>query len=514
MLKKNSAGYVPPAGADSSLTDGPDINIVNPSEQNAIFTNRSDVGGIGASRSSGFDSYSDSQYISRDSNVVGSSDDDMALYDNAYQLLKEYPYWLSLLKQNPYTGFTAPQSIWDELGLSNKAQDKLDAMRAAYRQYISDLLLKFVAWRNSLPSEQRTQAVQAGYNPDTLAVQPSQVSDESIKPTSNPFDIASDNTGDQLMTTFSAVMASMATAIQGTSQLVSLVQGVRSATVTREKIQADIDAQNLKNFKDAYEIAKTIFGETSEPVESEDGEIAPAFEFDVNGAPESVSRILNQFQHSRGFGIAQKKSVVESKNVDTSEKVANVASKVADTASVVADSDRLEADMKLEQNKILFGSNDLWRNLRKEYNRAMSLQLENINSYLELFNPLLAAQGQNALNSYFRDFYQGLDASSAATAQNDYIRHFTKLIEFNAENLRQRKMALELRGQNMNELFESALDERWYMSFNSSMAKMRLMVAQDLNDLFGANKMQSDGSPSGVGSPVIGLPQIDIPQIQ
>ena len=236
MLKRNSAGYVPPAGADNSLTDGPNVDVIDPADNNAKFTHRTDAGALGASRDSGFESSTDSRYTASDS-VVGSSASDLSAYEKAQALMSEYPDWLALLDQNPYTGFTAPESIWDALGLSNRAKDKLAAMRAAYRQYISDVVLKFMAWRNSLPSEQRKQQVEAGYNPDTIDVQPSAISDESIKPSSNPFDIASDSTGEQLMSTYNSVLSSIAAGVNGASSLISLVQGVRTATVTRDKIQ-------------------------------------------------------------------------------------------------------------------------------------------------------------------------------------------------------------------------------------------------------------------------------------
>ena len=110
MLKRNTAGYVPPAGADSSLTDGPDVDLVNPAENNAQFTHRTDVGALGASRDSGFESSTDSRYTASDS-VVGSSASDLSAYEKAQALMSEYPDWLALLDQNPYTGFTAPESI-------------------------------------------------------------------------------------------------------------------------------------------------------------------------------------------------------------------------------------------------------------------------------------------------------------------------------------------------------------------------------------------------------------------
>lgn len=515
MLNKNAAGYVPPAGVEDSLNGRPDVDIVDPAENNAQFNHRADAGALGASRDSGFDYSTDSKYFASDS-VVGSSGSDLSAYDKAKALMSEFPDWLALLDQNPYTGFTAPESIWDELGLSNRAKDKLAAMRAAYRQYISDVVLKFLAWRNSLPSEQRKQQVEAGYNPDTIDVQPSAISDESIKPASNPFDIASDSTGEQLMTTYNTALSSIAAGVRGASSIISLVQGVRTATVTRDKIQADTDAQNLKNFSAAYDIAKTIFGETSDPVTSEAGEIAPSFKFDINGAPESVTRILNQFQHSRGFGIAQKQSLVESKNVDTSGKLADVASTAADTASVVAESDKIAADMKLQQDKLLFGSPEVWKNLEVLYHSALNKQLANIDSYLELFSPMLAATAQNKLNSYMSQYYGALDPGLAATAQNDYMANFRKLLEYNSEVLRQKRMALEIAGQAATERFAWAtLPDNPFTNPIRTYGQIALLGGQMSMDMLGMFQAESgSGSSPSAASSVVSMPNLQLPSLQ
>lgn len=515
MLKKNSAGYVPPAGVDSSLIDDVDTTLVDSSERNAQFNRRADSGGLRSVARSSPAYSSPVGYQDLDEMHVGYSNGDRQSFENAYNMMKDFPQWVALLKQNPYLGFTAPESIWDMVGLSNRAKDKLAAMRAAYRQYNSDVLLKFMSWYNSLPQQQRTQAVQAGYNPDTLDVQPSSISDESIQPSSNPFDIASDNSGEQLMNSFNLALSSISQGVQGATHLIGLVQNVRTQTVTRDKIAADTEEQNLKNYLSAYNLAKQIYSESAEPPKevNKDGEITPSFKFYLKGAPDSVNELLNQFQNSRGFETGVKKSVVESTAVKAEQKN-------AETAATIADRDSMLAGMSLDQTSVLFGSPEYWKNLHKLYNQALTLQLDNINSYLELYDAFTAVGVQNKLNSYLNSYYAQLDAFAAADAQNDYVRQFTQSLKYNAEVMRQRKMALELRGQYMNERFAYATlpDNlhipglnlvRWY-------GQSAIMGTVMADQFFGTNEpMNVTGSGSSVNAfSVPAFPSMQLPSLQ
>ncbi len=475
-----------------------------------------DSGRANASRTSGVQSTKDISSVGNvemDEMHVGYSNDDRQSFENAYNLMKDFPQWITLLKQNPYLGFTAPESIWDMVGLSNRAKDKLAAMRAAYRQYNSDVVLKFMSWYNSLPKEQRTQAVEAGYNPDTIDVQPSSISDESIQPSSNPFDIASDNSGEQLMNSFNLAVSSISQGVRGATALVGLVQNVRTQTVTRDKIAADTEEQQLKNYLAAYNLAKTIYSESAAPPNEvpKDGEITPSFKFALKGAPDSVNELLNQFQNTRGFDNELKKSVVESTVVKADQKN-------AETAATIADRDSMLADMSLDQTTVLFGSPRLWKNLHKKYNEALNLQLNNINAFLELYDPLSAANVQNKLNSYMNSYYAQLDAFAAADAQNEYVRQFTQTLKYNAEVLRQRKMALELRGEYMNERFVYAMlpDNNPFFAPLRTYAQTAIMGTVMSDDYFGMNEMQT---PTGSGSSVNAFsvpafPSMQLPNLQ
>lgn len=492
-----------------------DLNNLNgvPHRVGVIFHNQN--GGVNAARSAPASSSSVGNNDKDEMSQVGYSNDDQTSFENAYNLMKDYPQWVALLKQNPYFGFTAPESIWDQIGLSNRAKDKLAAMRAAYRQYNSDVVLKFMSWYNSLPQQQRTQAVDAGYNPDTIDIQPSSISDESIQPSSNPFDIASDNSGEQLMNSFNLALSSMSKGIQGATQLIGLVQNVRTQTVTRNKIEADTEEQNLKNYLTAYNLAKTIYSESAEPPKevNKDGEITPSFKFDFKGAPDSVNELLNQFQNTRGFETGVKKSVVESTAVKAEQKN-------AETAGTVAERDSILAGMSLDQTTALYGSPDLWKNLHKQYNQALKLQLDDINAFLELYDPLISANAQNTLNSYMNSYYSKLDSMAAADAQNEYVRQFTQTLKYNAEVLRQRKLALELRGQYMNERFAYAVlpDNLGIpgLGLVRAYAQSAIMGTVMADDLFGMNEMQGvTGNGSSVNTfPVMQMPVMQLPSLQ
>ena len=76
-------------------------------------------------------------------------------YQNAYELMKNYPEWVAMLNANPYQGFDIPESLFDKLALSNKAKDKMNALKQEYLNYNAQILANFLNWKNSLPETQR-----------------------------------------------------------------------------------------------------------------------------------------------------------------------------------------------------------------------------------------------------------------------------------------------------------------------------------------------------------------------
>ncbi len=418
----------------------------------------------------------------------GESDSERMAYDNAYKAMKDYPEWIALLDQNPYTGFMAPESFFDSLGLSNKAKDKLNAYRQAYKEYIADVLLKFMSWKNSLPETQRQQIVQAGYNPDTIDVQPSSISADSFDVKADPAAIESDSTGQQLLSVVGSVMSTMSAVVTGGTAIAQTVSNLTAQQISNRSVRADVERKELENFKSAYDIAKTIYGETSDPVKSKPGEIAPSTKFDLTNAPNSVSKILNDFQHTRGFAIAQSKSVSESNQADT-----NV----------------MSTEIEKEQTDVLYGNKDTWQNLKQLHADATRMNLENIDAYLELYDPLLSAKYQNSYNKYMKDFYSNLEGHSAAQSQNDLVNNLRKSLELNKKVIETKRKMVEIRSQMVDSLFQTAIDGNWWQS---KAAKAGLMALDFGGDYLGIGSPAATPiSSNAVGAPT--TPAVSIPNI-
>ena len=405
----------------------------------------------------------------------GESDSERQAYDNAYKAMKDYPEWLALLDQNPYTGFMAPESFFDSLGLSNKSKDKLNSYRQAYKEYIADVLLKFMSWKNSLPETQRQQVVQAGYNPDTIDVQPSSVSADSFDVKADPAAIESDSTGQQLLSVVGSVMSTMSAVVTGGTAIAQTVSNLTAQQISNRSVRADVERKELENFKNAYDIAKTIYGETSEPVVSKSGEIKPSTKFDLKSAPKSVTDMLNDFQHSRGFATAQSKSVSESNQADTSV---------------------MSTEIEKEQTDILYGNKDTWQNLKQLHADATRLNLENIDAYLELYDPLLSAKYQNSYNKYMKDFYSNLQGYSAAQSQNDLVTNLRKSLELNKKVIETKRKMVEIRSQMVDSLFQTAIDGNWWQS---TAAKAGLMALDFGGDYLGIGSPAATPISSNAG---------------
>lgn len=418
----------------------------------------------------------------------GESDSERQAYSNAYEAMKDYPEWIALLDQNPYTGFMAPESFFDSLGLSNKAKDKLNAYRQSYKEYIADVLLKFMSWKNSLPETQRQQVVQAGYNPDTIDVQPSSLSADSFDVKADPSAIESDSTGQQLLSVVGSVMSTMSAVVTGGTAIAQTVSNLTAQQISNRSVRADVERKELENFKSSYEIAKTIYGETSEPVKSQPGEIAPSTKFDLTNAPKSVSKILNDFQHTRGFATAQSKSVSESNQADTSV---------------------MSTEIEKEQTDVLYGNKDTWQNLKHLHADATRLNLENIDAYLELYDPLLSAKYQNSYNKYMKDFYSNLQGHTAAQSQNDLVNNLRKSLALNKKVIETKRKMVEIRSQMVDSLFQTAIDGNWWQS---KAAKAGLMALDFGGDYLGIGSPAATPISSNAGgaptTPAVAIPSI------
>lgn len=412
--------------------------------------------------------------VNDSTSASGTSQSEQDAFNNAYEVLKDYPEWLAMLRANPYAGFNVPKSFFDKLGLSNKAQDKLNAYQQAYKDYIAQLLVKFYAWKNSLPETQRKQLNEAGYNADAVDVQSSSLAPDSIQ-TADPSAIESDSSADNIMKVVGTALSTMSSIVSAGTQVAMTRGNLEALQITNDKIRSDTEAQNLKNYMSAYDIAKTLFSETADVPSSEAGDdITPSSKFDLKNAPESVVNLLNQFQHSRGFKTGQNKSIKEEKESDTGV---------------------IESDIENVQTKVLYGNRDTWQNLRELYAEGTKLQLENVNSYLELYDPLLSAEYQNEYNGYMKSFYSVLDGATAGAAQNDYVTNLRKSLAANKLAIECKLKMIKIRSQMIDSLFQYATDGNW---LERNAAKGALMACDIASDYFGVAQPSANQSVTGI----------------
>lgn len=420
--------------------------------------------------------------------VSGYSSSELQSYQQVYDAVKDYPQWLSLLKANPYAGFTAPQSFWDSLGLSSKAKDKLSAYQQAYKEYNADVLLKFMSWKNSLPETQREQQVAAGYNPDTIDVQPSSLSTDAPAINADPSAIESDSTAQQYMSMVGAALSTISAVISGGTSIAMTSAHLVAQGITNDKIKSDTEAQNLANFQKAYDIAKTIYAETSEPVKGKLGELKPSRKFALKSAPDAVNDMLNSFQNTRGFDTKVDESVA---------------------AATTAQTSVITADMDKEQTEVLYGDKETWQELRDLHAKASKLNLENTMAYLELYDPLLSAGAQNKYNTYMRDFYMTLNGVDSGESQNEYVKNLRASLEANKIAIQCKQKMVKIKAQIIDKLFDKAVNGNW---FESKLAKGALTAADIASDYFGVAQPAATPNSAVTGSS-FGLPTISLPKL-
>lgn len=366
--------------------------------------------------------------------------DDVDSYRNVYELVKNYPEWLALLNANPYTGFNIPQSLFDKIGLSNKAADKMNALRQEYMNYNAQVLANFMNWKNSLPSSQREQLNEAGYASDLANVQPSNVPTE-IPQGSNALAMPSGCTGEDLLQVVgtAAQMASLAiggaTAIMSTLSSVALQDsqkrnvdkqtdfiGIQGDYVSEqtgfikkqsEKIDAEIstlkkqgESQDLSNFNSSLDIAKRIYSNLAPSLKDpkDPDEIMSALSIQYPDAPESVNKALQNYVNSREF-----QSGLHS----------------AETGLLDNKSAFLSSYMTNKDLNLLVGSPEYWLGIKNLTFNTYKKQLETIDDYLDTLDTVKMVRSQNAYYDYMNEYYTKLNSlgipslsAEAALSQN------------------------------------------------------------------------------------------------
>ena len=190
--------------------------------------------------------------------LSGYSGQESESYLNAYLMMKDYPQWVALLNANPYKGLNVPDSLFDRLGLSNKQQDKMIALRQEYMNYNAQILANFMNWKNSLPSTQREQLTEAGYAADLANVNQSSLPSD-IPIGSNALAMPSGSTGEELMQVVGSAASLFSTGASialGVMQTLSTI-GVNDAQ--RENLKKAGQGLDLNNFTSSLDAAKRIY---------------------------------------------------------------------------------------------------------------------------------------------------------------------------------------------------------------------------------------------------------------
>lgn len=377
---------------------------------------------------------------SKKSSSSGSSDFETESYQNVYELIKNYPEWVALLNANPYKGFNVPKSFFDKIGLSNKAKDKMNALKQEYLNYNAQILANFLSWKNSLPESQREQLNEAGYASDLANVQPSNVPTE-IPQGSNALAMPSGCTGDDLLQVVgtAAQMASMAiggaTAIMSTLSTVALqaaqkrnvdkqtdnlgLQGdflVEQTNLTKkqgEKVEAETknikkqgESQDLSNFNQSLDIAKRIYSNLAPSLKNpkDPDEIMSALSIQYPDAPESVNKALQNYVNSREFQSGLQ---------------------AAETGLLDTQSAFMSSYMTNKDLKLLVGSPDYWLGIKNLTFKTYKKQLETIDDYLDTLDTVKMVRSQNAYYDYMNEYYTQLNSlgipslsAEAALSQN------------------------------------------------------------------------------------------------
>lgn len=403
-----------------------------------------------------------------DSDVVYGSGND--LYVNAYKLFKNFPEWISRLNSNPWTYFHVPSTIFDEFGLSNKANNKIAAYQQNYNTYISNLVNEFFNWKNSLPETQREQLNEAGYNADLANVGQSQVSTPNINPT-DPSQLAAGNVGEELMNIVSGACSVVSAGISSVLAIGSTMSTIGLQMSQRKGIDLDNAGKDLSNFEKSRNLAKTLFGVTG-------GDPSPDV---LDDAPEMVRNAYEKGLGTTDFQSARLKSSLDLSSVDT---------------------DWMLQTMRYENVKDLFGDPDYWKGSFKIAQDAYNESVKKYRDYVEAFDSVAQARSQNGYNDYMQKFYSGLDADTAALLMNEQNSVAFDSLRAQALLIKRNLAIYENDWASIKKHFETLMDPN-ANKFQKMMSSFFLAVGGvvDRKFLHPENSVVSVPGATGVGSP-------------
>lgn len=454
---------------------------------------------------------------------------DVQSYMNVYELIKNYPQWVALLNANPYTGFNIPESLFDKLGLSNKAVDKMNSLRQEYMNYNAQVLANFMNWKNSLPSSQREQLNEAGYASDLANVQPSNVPTE-IPQGSYALAMPSGCTGEDLLQVVgtAAQMASLAiggaTAIMSTLSSVALQDsqkrnvdkqtdfiGIQGDYVSEqtgfvkkqsEKIDSEIstlkkqgESQDLSNFNSSLDIAKRIYSNLAPSLKNpkDPDEIMSALSIQYPDAPDSVNQALRNYVNSREF--------------QTGLQAAEIG--LLDNENAFMSSYMTNKDLNL-----LVGSPDYWLGIKNLTFKTYKKQLETIDDYLDTLDTVKMVRSQNAYFDYMNEYYTQLNALGvpSVSAQAAFSQNKASIASYDMQtDLAKRNRAiLTAHFTKLQEYYnvltnpDASAWSRWWAASNMQLQGL----GTRLTDPKMSPTIVSPFSPAGVSLPTSGIQPI------
>lgn len=417
-------------------------------------------------------------------------------YMNVYELIKNYPQWVALLNANPYTGFNVPESLFDKLGLSNKAADKMNALRQEYMNYNAQILANFMNWKNSLPSTQREQLSEAGYAADLANVEASSLSSD-IPQGSNALAMPSGSTGEELIQVVNTAASLFST---GASVALGIMQTLSNISVNdaqKKNLGKVGEGLDLSNFTSSLDAAKRIYSNLAPTLQKpkDPNEIMASFAMQYPDAPESVNKALKNYINSREF----------------QEGLLEADTKILDKQSAFSQSFMTNEDLK-----VLVGSPEYWLGIRKIANQTYLKQVEKLDDYLETLDVVKQVRSSNAYYDYINEYYTQLNTlgvpslnAASAVSQNKASLATYDMQRSLAERNRS---ILEVQNQRMSEYFDVMTDpdssewkKFWAASFLVSNSFLTGLTDPNASNNVGVTPF----SPVGINQP--SLPSLSLP---
>lgn len=430
---------------------------------------------------------------------TGESNEERNSYYNVYKLVKDFPEWLALLDANPYKGFDIPTSIFDDLGLSNKAKDKMNALRQEYMNYNASILAKFMEWKNSLPATQREQLNEAGYSSDLAQVSPSSLSSD-IPQGSAALQMPSGNSAEDLINIVGSAASLFSTGASVALGFMSTLSNISLQEAQKNNIGKIGEGLDLGNFNSSLDTAKRIYSNLAPHLEKpkDPNEIMASFSLQYPDAPESVNKALQNYVNSREF----QEGLIESET------------KILDSESAFNQSFMTNEDLKL-----LVGSPDYWLGIRKLANEVYMNQLKEINEYLDTLDTVTQVRASNQYATYMQQYFAelnrlgvpGLSAETAVSQNNAAIASFEMQKSYAERN----RSVLESQNQRMQEYFkvlESDDKSGWSKFWAASFMLSNSWLTRWTDPSSTNNGGSAPFSPVGLSSP--SLPSFSLPNFK